>query len=136
MASPGHDWKVLVWNDKVNALKRANRKGDFRASGSGLFSYGHCPDPVLEQAYQSCRKLALGWGSFDILEGARGPTVIEWQAVHFGTRANDLADHHYQRGPDAMWRRVDAKVDMEREMVAALCDAAQVKESAPFAGPC
>jgi len=34
-----NDWKVLVFWDKYYVLRRKNRPNDFRASGSGLFSF-------------------------------------------------------------------------------------------------
>ena len=34
-----NDWKILIFGKKYYILKRKNRKNDFRASGSGLFSF-------------------------------------------------------------------------------------------------
>src|SRR5690606_8893478 len=39
------DYKALVFMDKVFLLKRGTRKDDFRASGSGIFSF---PEPSVE----------------------------------------------------------------------------------------
>jgi glutathione synthase/RimK-type ligase-like ATP-grasp enzyme len=121
VSSPGYDWKVLVWNEKANALKRINRKNDFRASGSGVFLRQACSEQVLELAHESCRKLGLRWGSFDIVEGKHAPIVVEWQAVHFGTLTSDKADSFYQRTSTG-WKEQNGRLSLEGEIAGALID--------------
>src|SRR5690606_36210743 len=42
------DYKVLVFADKYYVLKRGIWKGDFKASGSGLFDFQTPPDGLLD----------------------------------------------------------------------------------------
>jgi glutathione synthase/RimK-type ligase-like ATP-grasp enzyme len=52
-----NDWKVLVYWDKFFVLRRKNRPGDFRASGSGLFSFDTEVDIRLLEAAKEVREV-------------------------------------------------------------------------------
>ncbi|HGM9841919.1 TPA: hypothetical protein ACKRDV_001686 [Proteus mirabilis] len=94
-----YDWKVLVFNDYIFALKRYNRKNDFKASGSGLFDFNAIPSKKLIQFAFECRKkLDTPFISLDIAEQKDNSfNIIEYQAVHFGlsTALNCHRYYHY-----------------------------------------
>jgi glutathione synthase/RimK-type ligase-like ATP-grasp enzyme len=80
-----HDWKVLVFYNKVYVLKRYTRKGDFRASGSGNFDFSVVADDRLIEFSVKIRKmLKAPFVSLDIAENNLGYSIIEYQTVHFG----------------------------------------------------
>ncbi|MBD2781299.1 ATP-grasp domain-containing protein [Xenorhabdus szentirmaii] len=81
-----YDWKLLVFNNNIFALKRYTRDNDFRASGSGKFDYDCRPsNELLLFAYNTRKKLDVPFVSLDIVEcGLNKFSVIEFQAVHFG----------------------------------------------------
>jgi glutathione synthase/RimK-type ligase-like ATP-grasp enzyme len=80
-----HDWKVLVFGGKCFCLKRYVRTDDFRASGSGKFTFDDDPsDELLDFAVHVVKKLDTPWASLDIAELSQGFGLIEYQCVHFG----------------------------------------------------
>lgn len=72
------DIRVIVIGEHAFGIKRWVRPGDFRASGSGRFSY----DPAdidrdcLELAFSSARKLGGSCLAFDFVRTAKGQPVI------------------------------------------------------------
>ncbi len=81
-----HDWKILVFGETCFCLKRYTREGDFRASGSGKFSFDEVPsDSLLDYALHVVKKLNTPWASLDIAEfNGDEYGLIEYQCVHFG----------------------------------------------------
>lgn len=80
-----YDWKILCFFNRLFVLKRFNRKGDFRASGSGLFDFDAAPSEDLLFFALKCREsLGTPWISLDIIEKEDNHYLIEFQAVHFG----------------------------------------------------
>lgn len=80
-----HDWKVLVFGNRIFCLKRRVRANDFRASGSGNFSFDEVPpEGLLDFAAQVLRTLDTPWASLDIAVHAGKCHLIEFQCVHFG----------------------------------------------------
>jgi hypothetical protein len=83
------DWKILIYWDKVFVLKRGIKKGDFRASGSGVdYKAGGdsgIPTHVLDYVYGYYKELGVPNISVDVGLGGNIPVVFEIQAVYFGT---------------------------------------------------
>ncbi len=113
------DWKVLVFADRVFVLRRAIRPGDFRASGSGRFSYETPPDAVLDFAHEVFRRLDVPFVSLDVIEGEGACHLVEFQGVHFGTYTLDRAPFHFRRDASG-WRRHDGPANLEAEYARAL----------------
>jgi glutathione synthase/RimK-type ligase-like ATP-grasp enzyme len=81
----GFDWKVLLFGNRLFCLKRFVRKGEFRASGSGNFSFAETPPAaVLDFASTVLRDLDAPWAALDIVEAGGNPYLLEFQCVHFG----------------------------------------------------
>lgn len=111
-----HDYKVLVFGSVVYVLKRRTRKGDFRASGSGMFDFVE-PDYKLLDFSLRCRVL-LGspYVSLDVIEDDSGYQVIEYQCVHFGPYTQINAGHCYvYEGGE--WRKIENTETLESLIV-------------------
>lgn len=93
-----YDFKILVFYDRVYALKRNVRDGDFRASGSGKFEIvSQCPDEVLSKALEVREKLDAPYISVDIAYDGRVAYVIEFQSPHFGPYTFLSANVYFKR---------------------------------------
>jgi glutathione synthase/RimK-type ligase-like ATP-grasp enzyme len=91
-----HDWKILIFGKTVFALKRYTKEGDFRASGSGQFSFSETPpDRVLNLALKARKELNTPWLSADIIDTGEKCYIGEFQAVHFGMYTYLEAEHCY-----------------------------------------
>lgn len=74
-----HDTRVVVVCGRAFAIRRMVRRGDFRASGSGLIAYGsESIDPRCVQiALETARKLRAQCLAFDFIERRGAPVIIE-----------------------------------------------------------
>lgn len=74
-----YDTRVVVINGEVIAAERRFvREGDFRASGSGQYSYEDINLSILEIALRVAKKLALQSVAFDfILDEDQNPLIVE-----------------------------------------------------------
>lgn len=80
-----NDWKVLIFHDRIFTLKRFTKKGDFKASGSGLFDFeASPPKELLDFALKVCEILQTPFASLDIVIKDKTPYLIEYQSLHFG----------------------------------------------------
>jgi len=64
-----HDYRIVIVGDMAFGVKRFVRKGDFRASGSGIKSYNpmEIDTRLIELAFSISSKLALQSSAFDFL---------------------------------------------------------------------
>lgn len=91
-----NDWKVLVYYDKVFVLRRQNRPGDFRASGSGLFTFDDIVDPrLLDAGIEIRRALNIPMVSLDLAIKDNKVVLFEFQGVHFGTSTLEKSPYYY-----------------------------------------
>lgn len=106
------DTRIVVINGEFAAAERRFvRDGDFRASGSGKYSYDHINLEALKVAFNVARKLSLQTVAFDfVLNNNNSPLIVE-VSYGFGvdgiSRApgywtNDLVFHHQQFIPEEM----------------------------------
>lgn len=74
-----YDTRVVVINGKFAAAeKRYVRKGDFRASGSGSFSYDDIDTEIIKVAFEVASKLKVQSVAFDfICDERQKPLIIE-----------------------------------------------------------
>lgn len=118
---PG-DFKVLCFGEKFYVLYRSNRPSDFRASGSGLFTYDFSEKvkegELLDYALTIYKRLGTPIASLDIGFDGREFHLIEFQALHFGTLTAERSSYHYRQG-DGGWERVIEACEIER----VFCDA-------------
>ncbi len=119
--SPGAlgDWKVLTYGDRVYAVQREVRPGDFRASGSGRLAFATPPDVVLDFARDIHTRLDMPMSSLDIIEVAGTCRLVEFQGLHFGTYTQENGPHHFVHGPDG-WRRIDGRHELVADYAHAL----------------
>lgn len=80
------DTRVVVIGGKFAAAeKRMVRKDDFRASGSGEFSYTDINIDFIEKALKISKKLKLLSAAFDFIESENGEPLIVELSYGFGT---------------------------------------------------
>ena len=119
--SANHDWKVLVLGAKLYALRRAVRKNDFRASGSGMFEFANAPASLLDYAINITSKLDTPFLSLDIIEQDGSCNLLEFQATHFGPYTLINAPHHYEL-KGGSWQTVEGKSVLEVEYARSLAE--------------
>jgi glutathione synthase/RimK-type ligase-like ATP-grasp enzyme len=91
-----HDWKVLVFGDKLFTLKRYYNKDDFRASGSGNFDFSAKPtQALLDFALKISKKLDSPFASLDIICDGDAHRLLEYQCLHFGLMTAINSTCHY-----------------------------------------
>lgn len=95
LPSPGFDFKVLVFYDRVYVLQRGQRAGDFRASGSGQFTFTKPNIDLIEFAIAFRQKLNTPYASLDLIQKNDSIDCIEFQCVHFGPYTQMHANHYY-----------------------------------------
>lgn len=116
------DWKILIWGDTACGLYRENRPADFRASGSGRFSFSDVPVPVLDFARQTLDALNLPWASLDIGYNGKECFLFEYQAIHFGLTTADQGRFYYFRGADGTWEKRMGRIQIETEMATIIAE--------------
>jgi len=80
------DTRVVVIGGKFAAAeKRMVRKDDFRASGSGEFSYTDINIDFIEKALKISKKLKLLSAAFDFIQSENGEPLIVELSYGFGT---------------------------------------------------
>ena len=113
-ALPG-DFKVLVYWDKVFVLQRGTRPNDFRASGSGRFSYTRdVPRQLLDCAIRLRERFNCPTLSADIAFDPQNDRciLIEIQFLMFGTYTLEKSMFHFQYdGND--WKIEEGEVVLE-----------------------
>jgi len=109
------DWKVLIFGKKYYILNRKVRKGDFRASGSGNFSYIDPPEGLLDFSETIFEKLNSPYASLDILFDGNNYYLAEFQALYFGLYTILHADFYYEKS-NGIWRKRNKTLSVEEEM--------------------
>lgn len=117
-----NDWKVLVFFDQVYVLRRQNRPGDFRASGSGLFSFDDTVDSRLLEAGIEIRKaLDIPIVSLDLAFKDDIVILFEFQGVHFGTSTLEKSPYYYTKS-SGEWQKIVGKSILEDVYAKAIVD--------------
>lgn len=110
------DWKILIFDKKYYILNRKTRHNDFRASGSGKFSYIDPPKEVLNYAKRIYKKLDVPFISLDLVFDGKGCHVIEFQCVHFGPYTLVNSPWHYEYSNEN-WNKINKESVLEEEYV-------------------
>lgn len=117
-----NDYKVLVYGGQYYVLKRENRKNDFRASGSGLFSYPRIlPDGLLNYSKKIIEHFDVPYISLDIVHDGSAFFLIEFQFLMFGTYTLEKSTFYFQQIADE-WVKVCGVSEIEKEFVRSVCD--------------
>ncbi len=108
-----HDFKVLCYGRRLFVLRRDVRPRDFRASGSGRFSWPEAPDTgLLNFAFALHDRFGAPCCSLDIASTGSGLRLLEAQFVVFGPLTAEASRWHFQRSEEG-WRKVDGPVVLE-----------------------
>jgi glutathione synthase/RimK-type ligase-like ATP-grasp enzyme len=79
------DYRIIVFFNKCYVSKRYTQKGDFRASGSGLYEFVEdLPEGLLDFAFAFRESLSAPYVSLDIVQYQSDFKVIEFQCVTLG----------------------------------------------------
>lgn len=123
------DWKILVYYNRVFALKRKNRPNDFRASGSGLFSYEkNIPSEILDLALQTRIRMNVPHLSLDIAMTDSGPVIFEFQVIGFGTKTIEFAPFYFVK-TSSCWKLIEEKPNLEMTYTESLISFLNEKKS-------
>lgn len=115
-----YDFKVLVFGDKFYALQRQTRENDFRASGSGKFSFVEAPKEVLDYAQTIAKKFNVPFISLDIgIDKDFNCYLFEFQGTAFGPLTLTKSPYYYQYDGKS-WNKIEAKSNLEKEYVNAI----------------
>ncbi len=115
-----NDWKILIFADKYYVLRREVRPADFRASGSGLFTWEkEAPVEVCSFARKIFESLDVPHASLDVAWDGTHCHLIEFQALYFGSLTLDRSAWYFQ--PDgAGWRTTHGPSILEDEYAASI----------------
>lgn len=109
------DFKVLVFYDKYYVLHRKIRKNDFRASGSGLFTFEReLPSGLLDFAKKIFEYFEVPFISLDIACKGTRFFLLEFQFVSFGTYTLEKSNFYFVQ-EDGRWEIVNENSVLEEE---------------------
>ena len=104
-----------MYGEKLYCLARENRPNDFRASGSGRFSYPvRVAEDILNYTSELFQKFDCPCASFDVAYDGQRCHLLEFQFVSFGTYTIENAPHYF-RLSESGWETVVGKSVVEEE---------------------
>ncbi|HAS6257787.1 TPA: hypothetical protein RQJ67_004218 [Vibrio vulnificus] len=113
------DFKVLIFGEKFYVLKRYVRKDDFKASGSGQFSFEEASPELLNYAQTIFEILDTPIASLDIVENNKGYALIEYQTTNFGPIALKRSRGFYRK-KESDWVFINSESNLDKEFSTAL----------------
>lgn len=114
-----YDWKILIFGEKYYALRRQVRKHDFRASGSGMFSFEVPDNHILSYAEEIYEKMHTPFLSLDLCMDQRGKVyLIEFQGIHFGPYTLINSPHYFIH--DSEWHKIEGISNLAEEYALAI----------------
>lgn len=109
------DWKLLIFNKRYYVLNRKVRKNDFRASGSGKFSFIDPPEGLLDYAETIFRKLNSPYLALDIVLNDNKYYLLEFQALYFGLFTILNSKFYYEK-TNNYWKKQPKTLSVEEEL--------------------
>ncbi|PMO99172.1 hypothetical protein BCS96_10250 [Vibrio breoganii] len=125
------DFKVLIFGEKYYVLKRSVADGDFKASGSGIFSFDIEENElikVLNEAKKFREKYVSNIYSLDICLTSTGPRLIEFQFTHVGPVTLIKSESFYSFNNNT-WEKVIERSVLEEEFYQATSSFIDVTQS-------
>lgn len=114
------DYRVIVMGDKYFVSRRLARPGDWRASGTKLFTYTETPDAaILNYAREFFAKVKMPVLAMDLGKSARGIHLFEFQGSHFGITPIHKGPGYFEHQAGS-WKFVQAQGDFERYLADAV----------------
>lgn len=116
------DYKILIFGNQYFMLQRLNREGDFRASGSGKFSFPDLNEEtevVLNFAQTARNEMNQPMLSLDIAYDGSQCHLIEFQAVHFGPYTLENSEYFFEC-IENKWVKRKRNITLEEAVVLAL----------------
>jgi len=114
------DFKVLIFGKKYYVLRRDNRPKDFRASGSGRFTW---PDNVAPELLNCAKNvfqaLQVPFLSLDIAHDGQNYHVLEFQFLSFGHLTMQRSQFYFTEQAGG-WTSVVETPVLEREIAASV----------------
>lgn len=118
------DYKVLYFGGKYYLLYRKNRDNDFRASGSGKFTFPELTEEsrkVLDFARECVQEIKTPLLSLDIGLTESACYLIEYQCTCFGTYTLEFSEFCFKYDTEKKeWYMMKEKPDLEKEMADAV----------------
>ena len=112
------DYKILIFGEKYYVLKRDAKKGDFRASGSGIRNFvKEIPNGILEYAYLCLKTLDVPNISIDLAYDGESFFLLEFQCVYFGSYTLTYSDFYWKRTENNNFELIEGKSNLEEEYV-------------------
>ncbi len=100
------DTRVIVIGGRYAcAERRMNRKGDFRASGSGKFSYEDIDPKIVRTAFDASKHLKMQSVAFDFIYDKNGQPKIVEICFGFGVKGIKHSPGYYTN--DMVWHTCD-----------------------------
>lgn len=116
----GCDYKVLIFGDKYYCLERKTRNNDFRASGSGNFSFVEPPLEILNYARELNQKFQVPFISLDLgIDADKVCYLFEYQGTGFGPMTLTQSTYYY-KFDGISWTKNQEVPDLEREYTNAI----------------
>lgn len=117
------DYKVLAYGNRFFVLARKVRSRDFRASGSGRFTFPTViPEDILSIAHAVHRHFNVPYISLDIARDGPICHVLEAQFLRFGSYTLEHSPHYYTYDESGHWCQHDWEPDLEATMAQAISD--------------
>ncbi|MDG4949886.1 hypothetical protein NLM59_03025 [Weeksellaceae bacterium KMM 9724] len=108
------DYKILIFGDKYYTFRRETRNNDFRASGSGKFSFIAPPLSVLDYAREINDKFKVPFISIDIGIDKNGECYLfEFQGTAFGPIGVTQSKFHLKYVSNE-WIKVEESPNLEK----------------------
>lgn len=118
---PNNDFDIrliVIAGKYAYGLRRMNREGDFRASGSSDFRYDNIPEAVVKIAFDASKRLQLESCAFDfIFDANNNPLIIE-MSYGFGTKGSSKSPGYWT--DDLKWH--EGKFNPQGWMIESLLD--------------
>lgn len=115
------DYRVIVLWDKFYVSRRLTRKGDWRASGTKLFTYDEKPnETVLNFAKEFFGKVGAPVLAMDLGVSEGRIHLFEFQASHFGISPIKLGPGFFS-SEEAKWIFHPQKEDYESDLARGVC---------------